>query len=403
MPATPPRLQPRRLEREERMDAESFARVAGWRHHLHARPELAFHETETASFVADLLASWGIAVHCGIAGTGVVGVIEGAASGQRALGLRADMDALPMEERSGVSYRSTIAGRCHACGHDGHTAILLEVARRLAGQRDFAGTVNLIFQPAEETGKGARAMLEDGLLARFPCDEIYGLHNMPLLPAGSVGVTAGPIMSGADRFTITVRGVGGHASTPERAVDPIVAAAELVGALQTIASRSVAPLETCVVSVCTFQAGDAHNIIPGTAVLGGSVRSLRTQTGDLVERRMRALCTGAALAHGCEIELDYQRLVPPTVNDAACAAHVAAAARRLLPEDKVLAAIAPVMASEDFACFLDARPGAFFFLGAGGHMCHHPEYVFDDTIIPLGVEMFLELVSARLGGPAGGG
>lgn len=370
--------------------------MMAWRHTLHRNPELGFEEFETAAFIEAKLQGWGIETHTGIGGTGVVGVIKGERGPGRNIGLRADMDALPMQEETGVPYASTIPNRFHGCGHDGHTAILLGVSRYFSQNRDFHGTLNLIFQPAEELLRGGSRMIEDGLFERFPCDEIYGLHNHPPLEPGKVGVRTGSILSACDQFRITIRGIGGHAASPHRAIDPIMIGASLIQSLQTVISRSVDPLQTAVLSVCQFHAGTAINVIASEAVLEGTVRTLDHDIQALVLERMKEICHGHAQTYRCEIEFDHLLTSPATINTANQAQVVRDAATAILGADKVDPDIAPLMASEDFAYMLQEKPGAYFFLGNGGYMCHHPKFDFNDEVLPVGMSVMAEIAHQRL-------
>lgn len=380
------------------VDMDALARdMTEWRRKLHSHPELAFQEHETAAFVAEKLRGWGIETHTGIGGTGVVGVIRGKAGEGDAIGLRADMDALPMTEQTGAEYQSTRQNVFHGCGHDGHTTVLLGTAYALSRNPDFRGTVHLIFQPAEETLLGGLAMMDDGLFDCFPCDEIFGLHNHPPLPSGKVGVRVGSQLSACDLFRITVRGVGGHAASPHRARDPIVIGSALVQAVQTIASRSIDPLQTAVVSICQFNAGTAPNIIADTATLEGTVRTLDRQVQADVLRRLKEICVGIQATYDCEVVFDHLQTSPPTVNAPGPVQTVIEAGRAVVGDDNLDPDIAPLMASEDFAYMLERRPGAYFFLGNGGAMCHHPKFDFNDASAPIGVRMFVEIVRRRLG------
>lgn len=370
--------------------------MLAWRRTLHANPELGFEEHETAAFVAGKLREWGIETHTGVGGTGVVGVIRGERGEGLRLGLRADMDALPMQEKTGVEYQSRKPGVFHGCGHDGHTAMLLGVARYLSTRRDFRGTLNLIFQPAEELLTGGKAMIADGLFQRFPCDELYGLHNHPILEPGKIGVRVGALLAACDLFRITVHGVGGHAAAPHRAIDPIVVGSALVQSIQTIVSRSTGPMEAAAVSVCSFQAGTAINIISDTAVLEGTIRTLDRDVQATAMRRLREICDGAAVTYGCRVELEHLLTSPPTLNAAGPAAVALQAARDVLGHDNVVEGISPILASEDFAFMAEQVPACYFFLGQGGHVCHHPEFNFNDDVAINGMLTFARIVALRL-------
>jgi hippurate hydrolase len=373
------------------------------RRDLHAHPELAFQESRTASIVAEKLAGWGIEVHAGLAKTGVVGAICGRANAsKRAVGLRADMDCLPMHETGTVAHRSRHDGRMHACGHDGHTAMLLGAARYLAETRNFDGTVYAIFQPAEEGGGGGEVMVREGLFERFPADTVYALHNWPLLPPGRVAVRPGPVMAATDEVQITIHGRGGHAALPQLAVDPVVAAAHVIAALQTVASRNADPLDAVVVSLCsmaTSQIG-AFNVIPEAVKLIGTVRSFRAETRDLAERRVREIAAGVAQALGASAEVSYHRGYPATVNSPAEAAFAARVAARVFGPDNVVTDADPTMGGEDFSYMLQARPGAYIWLGQGGGpggcFLHNPAYDFNDEVIPLGAGYLAALAEESL-------
>jgi len=373
------------------------------RRDIHAHPELAFQESRTATLVADRLGAWGVEVHKGLAKTGVVAVIPGKrkASG-RAIGLRADMDCLPMHERNTFAHRSQNEGRMHACGHDGHTTMLLGAARYLAETRNFDGTAYLIFQPAEEGGGGGQVMLSEGLFERFPANEIYALHNWPGLPAGQMAVRAGAVMAATDELQISVRGRGGHGAMPHLAVDPVVAAAHIITALQTVASRTVSPLDSVVVSICsmaTSQVG-VFNVIPDHVKLVGTVRTFEAATRDLAERRVREIATKTAEAFGCTAEVTYERGYPATVNTAREAEFAARVGRRVFGDDNVITDHEATMGGEDFSYMLQARPGAYVFLGqggaAGGCLLHNPNYDFNDEVIPLGAGYLAALVEEAL-------
>jgi hippurate hydrolase len=375
------------------------------RRDLHAHPETAFEEVRTAGIVAAFLRALGLEVHQGIAITGVVATIHGR-PGPRSIGLRADMDALPIAELGDRPYRSTVSNKMHGCGHDGHTAMLLGAARYLCAHRDdFEGAVHLIFQPAEEGDGGGRRMVEEGLFDRFPMDAVYGMHNIPGMVAGTFGVMPGPMMASFDLFDITVRGKGGHAAFPHTTIDPLLAGARLVDALQGIVSRRVNPLDAAVVSVTTFHAGDTHNVIADNARLSGTVRVFKADVRDAVEAEMRRLCEGLAIAHDVGIDLRYERRYPPTVNSAPEAAIARAAAERLVGKPQVIVDGQALMAAEDFAFMLEARPGAYVWIGngvgaQGGCMVHNPGYDFNDEILSLGSAYWVSLVQTALGTPA---
>ncbi|WP_378948173.1 M20 aminoacylase family protein [Mesorhizobium sp. ANAO-SY3R2] len=378
--------------------AEMQQEIAGWRRHLHQKPELNFDVFETADFVTAKLREFGCdEVATGIGKTGVVGIIKGRLGAGAAIGLRADMDALPIEEITGKPYASTVPGKMHACGHDGHTAMLLGAAKYLAETRNFAGSVAVIFQPAEEGGGGGNEMVKDGMMDRFAIKKVFGMHNMPSLPVGEFAIRPGAIMAATAEFTITVKGKGGHAAIPHRAIDPIVAGSQVVAALQTIASRSTDPAEAIVVSVTKFNAGSAYNVIPEIAVLAGTVRTLKKDVAKMAEARMRAICRGVADATGTEIELDYDANYPVTFNhpeETVFAGDVAAA---IAGEPQVHRAIQPLMGGEDFSYMLEARPGAFIFIGNGDSAgLHHPAYDFNDEVIPHGVSYWVRLAETAL-------
>jgi amidohydrolase len=377
---------------------ESFAdELTAIRRDLHAHPEIGFEEVRTSGIVADKLAQWGVEVHRGIGGTGVVGVLKGKGTGSKRIGLRADMDALPMEENTNLKWRSTIPGRFHGCGHDGHTTMLLGTARYLAETRDFDGTVHFIFQPAEEGLGGARAMIADGLFAKFPCDEIYGLHNAPDMNHGEIGVMPGPAMAGADFFDITIRGYGAHGAMPERSKDAVVIATTLAQALQTIVSRNVDPLQPAVLSITQIHAGSAYNVIPGEAKLCGTVRAFSDEVRALIRERMRTICAGIASAFQAEIEADIRDTFSVLVNQQEQTDVVAAVARTVVGDDQVFTKSRPKMGSEDFADMLHAAPGAYFWVGHEGSVpVHTPGYVLDDKILPIGASMFARIIETRL-------
>ncbi|MFA4912915.1 MAG: M20 aminoacylase family protein [Burkholderiaceae bacterium] len=373
------------------------------RRDLHAHPELGFEEVRTSGIVASALESYGIEVHRGIGKTGVVGVIRGRGTDSgRMVGLRADMDALPMSEDNKFAHRSTKSGLMHGCGHDGHTTMLLGAARYLAHTRDFDGTVVLIFQPAEEGRGGARAMLEDGLFDTYPCDAIYALHNWPGLPPGTIGVNPGPMMAAADRFELIVKGKGGHGAHPYQTIDPVVAAAHIITALQSVVSRNVNPLDSAVVSIGSMQAGNpgAMSVIPSEARLVGTVRTFRRSVQEQVEQRMREVAQGVAQAFGATAEMNYDRLFPATLNTPQHAHLVADIATELLGREHVIRDLTPSMGSEDFSFMLQQRPGAYFRLGQGGAesgcVLHNSRFDFNDEVIPLGSAMFCALAERGL-------
>ncbi|MBU8542691.1 MULTISPECIES: M20 aminoacylase family protein [Roseomonadaceae] len=372
-----------------------------WRRDLHQHPELRFEEHRTAAQVAKLLTSWGIEVHTGIATTGVVGVLRGQGGSGRSIGLRADMDALPMTEATGLPHASTTPGVMHACGHDGHTTMLLGAAKYLAETRNFDGTVHFIFQPAEEGGGGARVMMEEGLFTRFPCDSVYGMHNDPSLPLGEADIRDDVMMAAADVFFITVRGRGGHAARPHGGIDPIMVGAQILGAIQTIVARRVDPLESAVISTTQFHAGTAQNIIPDEAKLSGTVRTLNPAVQDLVEASMRRVVEATAAAHDAVAEFTYQRGYPPTINHAEQARLAADICTRLLGEGKVRRDMPPVMGAEDFSYMLLEKPGAYIKLGQaagakGRAPVHTVQYDFNDDLLPIGASFFAGIVEQEL-------
>ena len=378
------------------------AELKALRRDLHAHPELAFQENRTSELVAEKLSGWGIEVHRGIAKTGVVGVIPGKKANGKAIGLRADMDCLPVEEINGFAHKSQHPGRMHACGHDGHTTMLLGAARYLAETRNFAGTAYVIFQPAEEGGAGGQVMVREGLFSRFPANEVYALHNWPGLPPGQMAVRAGPVMAATDEIVITVRGRGGHGALPHLSVDPVLAATHVVSALQTIASRNVDPTDSVVVSICSMQTSQvgAFNIIPDAVTLIGTVRTFRPHTRDLAQQRVKDIATNVAQGLGASAEVDYRRGYPATVNSAREAEFAARVGRRLFGEKNVITDHAPTMGGEDFSYMLLERPGAYVFLGQGGMesgcLLHNAAYDFNDDVIPLGAGYLAALVEEAL-------
>jgi amidohydrolase len=376
--------------------------IMAWRRDLHAHPELLYDVHRTAAFVAERLRAFGCdEVATGFGRTGVVGVIKGrkpaAGAEVKVIGLRADMDALPIEEQTNLPYASRNPGKMHACGHDGHTAMLLGAARYLAETRNFSGDAVVIFQPAEEGGAGAAAMIEDGLMERFAIDQVYGMHNGPGLPVGAFATRPGPIMAATEHLTIRIEGLGGHAARPHKCIDSLLVGAQLVTALQSIVSRSVDPLDAAVISICAFQAGNAHNVIPQTAELKGTVRSLRAEVRDLLEKRVREVVAGVAQITGAKIELDYERSYPVVVNHVAQTALAARVAGEIAGEANVDTDMTPIMGAEDFSYMLEARPGAFIFIGNGDSAgLHHPGYNFDDDAIVYGTSYWVKLVETAL-------
>jgi hippurate hydrolase len=377
---------------------DEFASI---RRDIHQHPELGFEENRTGLLVASLLRQWCYAVHEGIGGTGVVGVLKNG-SGSRSIGIRADMDALPIHEESGVAHCSRHAGKMHACGHDGHTAILLCAARYLAETRAFDGTLNLIFQPAEETLKGARLMIEDGLFERFPCDAVYALHNMPGLPVGMFVTQAGAMSASSDVVTIRLLGVGGHGAMPHKAKDPVIAAAELVLALQSIVARNVPAGEIGVVTVGSIQAGEAANVIPDVATLKLSVRSTNPQIRQLLKKRITEIAQGVAKTHDIELDLDYDERIGVLMNSPAETALLQQVARQISGDKGVLTSVpSGYLGSEDFASMLEVRPGCYIVTGNGnsgpsGCMVHNPGYDFNDLAIPFGASLWARLVETYL-------
>ena len=368
------------------------------RRDLHANPELGFEEHRTSALVAERLRGYGVdEVHTGIARTGVVGIIRGRGSSARSIGLRADMDALPMVEENEFAHRSTRSGLMHGCGHDGHTTILLAAAQYLAATRRFDGTVVLIFQPGEEGFAGAKAMIDEGLFERFPVDEVYAMHNWPALEPGRFGLNPGPMMAAADRVEITVCGKGGHAAHPHRAVDPVVVAAHIITAAQTIVARNVGPLEAAVLSLCSIQAGNpgAFSVIPREAKLVGTVRTFSADAQDLIEERLTELAESTAKALGAEAKVVYERIYPATINHPQQTRFAADTAAQLVGEDHVVRNLEPSMGAEDFAFMLREKPGCYVRLGQGGGaegcFLHNSRYDFNDAVIPLGAAFFSAL------------
>ncbi len=379
--------------------ADFHAEISAWRQDFHAHPELQYDVQRTAGKVAELLNSFGVdEVVTGVGRTGVVGVIKGRnGGGGKVIGLRADMDALPITERSGKGYASTTGGKMHACGHDGHTAMLLGAAKYLSETRHFDGTAIVIFQPAEEGGAGGRAMVQDGLMDRFRIEEVFGLHNIPGMPVGNFAIREGGIMAATDEFTITIEGVGGHAAMPHLAIDPVLVAAQLIVALQTLVSRNVDPMRPAVLSVTMLQAGDAFNIIPRTAKLTGTVRTLDEKVRTLMEARMAALCTQLAAAFGARADIAYRRGYPVTVNAPAQTEFAARVAMDVAGDERVNPQVDATMGGEDFAYMLQARPGAYIFMGNGDStQLHTDTYDFNDAAIPAGVSYWARLVEMAM-------
>ena len=375
-----------------------------WRRDLHQHPELAFNEHRTAGFVAAKLSEFGLEVHRGLAKTGVVGTLKRGDS-PRAIGLRADMDALPMQEKNTFAHRSTVPGTMHACGHDGHTAMLLGAAAVLAQTRDFDGTIHFIFQPAEESAGGGGVMVEEGLFEQFPVDAVYGMHNWPGMPVGQFGLRAGALEASMDNFDITIQGTGAHAAMPHLGLDPIVIAAQLATALQTLVSRCISPLDSAVVSVTQIEAGSAYNIIPDTAQLRGCIRALNTQTQTDIQARMHTLVNDLCGAFGAQGELRFKPICPVLVNHQAETHIAATAARAVVGEANVDDQYPPTMGSEDFAFMLQARPGGYIFIGngpgEGSCLLHSSHYDFNDQVIPLGVRYWCQLVASVLANRGG--
>jgi hippurate hydrolase len=392
------------------------ARLTQIRRDLHAHPELCYEEKRTADIVATQLTEWGIEVHRGLGVTGVVGVVHGRDGGAcgRAVGLRADMDALPMTELNTFAHASQHPGKMHACGHDGHTAMLLAAAQYLAQHRDFDGTVILIFQPAEEGGGGARAMIQDGLFERFPVEAVFGMHNWPGYPVGTFAVSPGPVMASSNEFKITIRGKGSHAALPHNGIDPVPIACQMVQAFQTIITRNKKPVDAGVISVTMIHAGEATNVVPDHCVLQGTVRTFTLEVLDLIEQRMREVAQHTCAAFGAECEFEFRRNYPPTVNTPAETAFARDVMRAIVGDEQVRVQ-EPTMGAEDFAFMLQAKPGAYCFIGngdgahrgryeGGGHdagpcTLHNPRYDFNDDLIPLGGTYWVELATRWLAEP----
>ncbi|MCG7393124.1 M20 family metallopeptidase [Microvirga sp. ACRRW] len=373
--------------------------IAAWRRDFHENPELGYDVHRTAGIVAEKLKEFGCdEVVTGIGRTGVVGVIKGRTnSSGKVIGLRADMDALPILEATDLPYKSKTPGKMHACGHDGHTAMLLGAAKYLAETRNFDGTAVVIFQPAEEGGGGGDAMVKDGLMERFGIQEVYGMHNWPGVPIGHFAMRPGPVMAAADRFTITIEGKGGHAAYPHNCIDPIVTTAHVITALQSVSSRSIDPLESVVVSVCTVKAGDTFNVIPQTATLLGTVRTLSPSVRDLAEARIRTIIESTCAAFGATATIEYNRGYPVTVNNAEKVDFVASVAKDLAGESAVQTNFPPEMGAEDFSYMLEKRPGAYIFVGNGDSAgVHHPAYDFNDAAAPYGVSLWAKIIETGM-------
>ena len=385
------------------------AGIAALRRDIHAHPELCFEEVRTADLVAAKLTEWGIPVHRGLGKTGVVGIVKNGSS-TRALGLRADMDALPMQEFNTFAHASRHAGKMHACGHDGHTAMLLAAAQHLAANRNFDGTVYLIFQPAEEGGGGAREMIEDGLFEQFPMEAVFGMHNWPGAPVGTFSLSPGPVMASSNEFKITVRGKGSHAALPHNGIDPVPIACQMVQAFQTIITRNKKPVDAGVISVTMIHAGEATNVVPDRCELQGTVRTFSVEVLDMIERRMRQVAEHVCAAHEAQCEFEFARNYPPTINSEAEALFARAVMADIVGESNVQVQ-EPTMGAEDFAYMLQAKPGAYCFIGNGdgahremGHgggpcMLHNPSYDFNDDLIPLGATYWVRLAEAWLARP----
>ena len=371
-----------------------------WRRDIHQHPELKFEENRTSDLVAAKLEEFGIEIHRGLAKTGVVGTIRNGDG--PSIGLRADMDALPLEEKNTFKHASSNPGKMHACGHDGHTAMLLGAAKHLAASKNFKGTVNLIFQPAEEGGGGGELMIKEGLFEMFPVDSVYGLHNWPGMPAGTFGVGSGPIMAAADMFDLTINGRGGHAALPDQCIDPIVVASQVVSALQTITSRNTHPVDSVVISVTQIHAGDAYNVIPDSVRMHGTVRTFQTETRAKIPSSMLRVAEGVCTAYGTTCELNYMSGYPTTINSVPETEISAKAVVDLLGEDKIILNPTPSMGAEDFSYMLEARPGCYVWLGIGpgkgeaGCMLHSSRYDFNDDVLPTGASYWVKLVENEL-------
>ena len=378
--------------------AEFHDEMTDWRRDIHTHPETAFEEVRTSQLVADKLEEFGIEVHRGLAGTGVVGILKGKSDGEGTIGLRADMDALHITEQTNLPYRSANDGKMHACGHDGHTTMLLGAAKYLAETRDFSGTAYFVFQPAEENEAGGQKMVQDGLFENFPMDGIYGMHNWPGMPLGKVGAKVGPMMAATDTFDITITGRGGHAAMPHDGVDTIVVASQVVSALQTIASRNVNPVDTIVVSVTQFHGGDTYNVLPEEVTLCGTVRTFDPEVQATVEPAMLRIINGICAAHGATAEFRMSRSYPATINHAAETEKAARVAASVVGNENVDRDVKPSMGAEDFAYMLKETPGSYIWIGAGEDRAklHSPYYDFNDDLLPIGATYWAELVEQLL-------
>ena len=372
------------------------ALLTEWRQDIHAHPELAFEETRTSKLVQQRLKSFGITVHTGFAGTGVVGVLKNGTS-NRCIGFRADMDALPIYEQNEVAYKSTADGKMHACGHDGHTTVLLGVAKYLADTKNFNGTVYFYFQPAEEAGGGANIMIQDGLFEHFKPDQVYALHTSPMHEVGEIAMVAGSFLAAPDAFTITIQGKGGHAAMPHLCVDPIYAGVQICNALQSIVSRKVDPLDNMVVTITRFHGGDAYNVIPDSVEIWGTVRTMKHKTREYAEHALKNIAITVGHAHGVTMEVKYDCMYPPTINDETATEYARQAAVTTVGKDNVSVADR-LMGGEDFSYMLEQVPGCMVCLGNGkdSYVCHHPKFNFNDTSIPYGVEWFVNMAEQRL-------
>lgn len=385
--------------------AESIAQI---RRNIHAHPELRFEEKRTAELVAEALSSWGINVFKGLGKTGVVGRLDGDLGPGKMIGLRADMDALPLQEKNTFAHASTNPGKMHACGHDGHTAMLLGAAQYLSNHREFKGSIIFIFQPAEEGGAGAQEMIEDGLFEQFPCDAVFGMHNWPGLDEGHFGVTTGPMMASSNEFSIEIQGKGGHAALPHNSADPIMAGVQIAQALQSIITRNKRPVDAAVISITQFHAGKTSNVIPDTAMLGGTVRTFTLEVLDLIERRIHEIANQVAGAFDCKANIEFKRNYPPLINHEKETVFASQVMKELVGESRVNTRIDPTMGAEDFAFMLLKKPGCYVFLGNGdgdhrmaGHgmgpcHLHNPSYDFNDALIPVGINYWVRLAQTFL-------